>query len=435
MAKTDWGRHGRRPIQLLFLVAFIDAVDRNIVPGVLSKIQDEFGWSDARAGLISTVTVLAGFVVVLPAGYAADRMSRTRLIGAVMGTWGALSALTGAVQSYWQMLLVRGTLGAGETIDNPASSSLVADYYRPEIRSRAYGLQRIAPIVGGPVGIGLGAAVAALAGWRWAFVLVGVPGSLLALAIMRMREPRRGESDSDGDADVEIAASRRGAAEAWKDIKAALRIPTLRALMIGTAVSAGATQGMAFWAPSFYERHTDLGDTGGAGAAAGLILVGALVGTWVGAIAFDRYRDRWEGAPMVLGAATTSIGGLALWLSFLPVPIWFRVPVQVVGVAGIVAPLPGLTAMIAEVVPATIRGISFSVTGFLAGLLGALSPPIVGLIADQFKINVDGEMKGHLANAFLIVTPLVWVAALVVLRGRRHVARDVAAAQALIQPR
>jgi MFS family permease len=188
---------------------------------------------------------------------------------------------------------------------------------------------------------------------------------------------------------------------------------------------------MAFWAPSFYERHTSLGDSGGAGAASALILVGALVGTWVGAVSIDRYRDRYEGAPMLIAAVATAIGGLALWLTFFPVPIWFRIPFQVVGVAGIVAGLPGLTVMIAEVVPATVRGIAFSVTGFLAGLLGALSPPIVGFLADQFKFNVDGEMKGHLANAFLIVTPLVWVAALVVFRGRRHVAHDVAAAAAL----
>jgi MFS family permease len=199
--------------------------------------------------------------------------------------------------------------------------------------------------------------------------------------------------------------------------------------MVGLAISTGATSGMAFWAPAFYERHTSLGDTGGAGAASGLILVGALLGTWIGAVSIDRYRDRYEGAPMLIAAVTSGVGGLALWLTFFPVPIWFRLPVQVVGVAGIVAGLPGLTVMMAEVVPATIRGIAFSVTGFLAGLLGALSPPVVGFLADQFKFTVDGQLKGHIANAFLIVTPLVWVGAVVVLRGRRHVGHDVAAAR------
>jgi MFS family permease len=95
------------------------------------------------------------------------------------------------------------------------------------------------------------------------------------------------------------------------------------------------------------------------------------------------------------------------------------------GVAGIVAGVPGLTVMLVEVVPPTMRGIAASVTGFLAALVAAASPPVVGFLADQFKFNVNGELKGHVANAFLIVTPLVWVGAWVVWRGRRHVRSDI----------
>jgi MFS family permease len=433
-AKVDWGKYGRRPAMLLAAVAFIDAVDRSILPGVLTRVQDEFGFSDTRAGLLSTAAVLAGFLVVLPSGYAADRFKRTRLIAMVMASWGAISALNAAVQNYGQFLGVRAILGAGETIDNPASRTLVADYYVAEIRGRAYGLQQISPIIGGPIGIGLGALVAKFAGWRAAFLIVGVPGSLLALAMSRLAEPRRGESDhptvADADEVAPVETGRRGAAALMSDVREVLKIKTLRSLMIGTAIGSGATQGMAFWAPAFYERHTSLGRDGGAGAAAGLILVGALLGTWLGATSIDRLRHRYEGAPMVVAAVTTFVGGVLLWLTFFPVPIAFRVPVQVVGVAGIVAGLPGLTVMIAEVVPAALRGIAFSVTGFLAALVAAASPPAVGFLADQFKFNVDGQMKGHLANAFLIVTPLVWVGALVVWRGRRHVAADTAAAAA-----
>ena len=39
-------------------------------------------------------------------------------------------------------------------------------------------------------------------------------------------------------------------------------------------------------------------------------------------------------------------------------------------------------------------------------------------------LGIIGAVKGNLANAFLIVTPLVFVGGLVVLRGRRHVEAD-----------
>ena len=431
--KVDWGRYGRRPASLLAAVSLIDAVDRSILPGVLTKVQDDLGFSDTQAGLLSTAAVVAGFLVVLPAGYVADRFNRTRLIAVVMVSWGAVSALNAAVRSYAQFVGVRAVLGAGETIDNPASSALIADYYEPEVRGRAFGLQRVAPIVGAPIGIGLGALVASAWGWRAAFLVVGLPGSVLALAVSRLPEPRRGEGDHPtvaGEPEpvpVEVRAS--GLAALRADVRAVLRIRTLRALMVGLAISSGATQGMAFWAPAFYERHTSLSDTGGAGAAAGLILVGALLGTWLGATTVDRLRARYEGAPMLFAGLTSIVGGAALWTTFLPVPIWYRIPMQVVGVAGVVAGLPGLAVVAAEVVPSTLRGIAFSVITFLATVVAAGSPPLVGFIADRFAITIDGELKGHLANAFLVVTPLVCLSGLVVLRGRRHVRADTAEAR------
>ena len=45
----------------------------------------------------------------------------------------------------------------------------------------------------------------------------------------------------------------------WRDMRAVVRIRTLRSLMIGTAILSGATAGLAFWAPAFYERHSSRG--------------------------------------------------------------------------------------------------------------------------------------------------------------------------------
>ena len=144
-AKTDWGKYGRNPVVILALVAFIDSVDRGILPGVLDDVQDDLGFSDFQAGFLGTAFVLAGFVAVLPAGYLADRYRRTRIIAIVLASWGAISALNAAVSSFVQFAIVRAILGVGETVDNPASQSLIADYYRPELRGRAYSYQRVAP--------------------------------------------------------------------------------------------------------------------------------------------------------------------------------------------------------------------------------------------------------------------------------------------------
>jgi MFS family permease len=435
---TDWGVHGKRPVRLLAGVALIDAIDRGILPGVLTHVQDEFGFSDTRAGLLGTAFVVTGFIVMLPAGYAADRFSRTRIISLVLLSWGVVSALNATVRNYWQFLAVRAALGVGETVDNPASSSLIADYYRPEVRSRAYAAIRVAPLAGSAIGLGLGGFVGAALGWRWAFLLVGVPGSLLALAIWRLPEPERGASDREvvDEAAVTVPPTapptprESGTRAVFVDIRAVAGIASLRALMVGSAIATGALAGIGFWAPAFYERHAGMSAERSAGVVGAVILLGALAGTVVGGRVADRLRRTDPGAPMLVAGVSQAIGAVVLFTTFVPTPLWYRLPMQMVGVAFILGGLPGLSTMISEVVPAELRGISFSVTGFLGACVGAGSPLLVGFLADQFATTIDGELQGHLANAFLCVMPLVLLGAFFVLKGRRHVGQDMAAATA-----
>ena len=137
------------------------------------------------------------FVVTIPAGYMADRLRRTRVIAICLATWGAISALNATVGTTGSSSPCARALGAGETIDNPASSSLMADYYPVKLRGRAYAYQRVAPTLGSAIGLAIAGIVGDLLGWRAAFLVVGVPGSILAFAVWRMREPKRGESDGD----------------------------------------------------------------------------------------------------------------------------------------------------------------------------------------------------------------------------------------------
>jgi MFS family permease len=204
-----------------------------------------------------------------------------------------------------------------------------------------------------------------------------------------------------------------------------LRVRTLRALMIGTAIGTGALAGIGFWAAEFYERHTSLSADAAAGVVGGLILVGALAGTLFGGWVRDRIAARVAGASMALTAVTQTFGAVSLMIVFVDVPMPVRLFFSVTGVALIVAGFPALAATTAEVVPARVRGLAFSITGFASALTSALSPLLIGFISNRFEYPVDGEIKGNLANAFLIATPLVFVGAIVLWRGRRHVNDDV----------
>ena len=415
---------------VLALVAFVDAVDRGILPGVIEEVQADLGFSDTRVGVLAAAFVIVGIVVALPGGYLADRGRRTRIIAVVLASWGAISGLNALVQNFWQFLAVRMALGVGETVDNPSSSSLLADYYAPDRRGRAFALQRLAPIVGTAIGLGLGGLVGSTLGWRWAFLLVGAPGSLLAVAVWKMPEPTRGEHDRpDGSAAGEaVAASQRGPRALADDVRRALRIRTLRAILVGSAVGSASLQGIGFWASAFYERHTSIGASGADGVVGVVIAGGAVAGTWIAGRLVDLRHGGRADAPMTLAGTAHVAGSVLLVVSFLQVPIWIRMPLHLLAVGCVVGGLLALTVMTVRIVPASLRGTAFSLSAFIGSLGAAGSPLAIGAIADRFDVVVDGQVKGNLATAFLLITPMVTIGGLIVLRGRRHAHDDVRAA-------
>ena len=394
-------------------------------------MQNDLGFSDFQAGLLGGAPVLAGFLVVLPAGYLADRYLRTRIIAIVMASWGVISALNAVVRNYGQFLAVRTVLGVGETVDNPSSASLIADYYPPDLRGRAYAFQRV-----GAHRRDLARARARRLGRRGARLALGVPDRRPAGIAARVRgvaasgagAGRARSRERDAEAAPAVVVKQHGVRALFHDVRLTFRIRTLRSLMIGTAIAHGALSGIGFWAPSFLKRHAGLSGGAAAGVVGGLILVGAIVGTIVGGRLSDRVRDQGAGAPMVVAAVTQAIGAILLMPVFADIPLASVSCLSGIAVVFIVAGFPALAAMVAEVVPAGIRGIAFSVTGFLSALAGALSPLLIGAISDQFEYQFEGKTVGNLAYAFAIVMPLVLVGAFVVWRGRHFVEADKAAA-------
>jgi MFS-type transporter involved in bile tolerance (Atg22 family) len=259
--------------------------------------------------------------------------------------------------------------------------------------------------------------------------------------VWRWPEPRRGEHDHpDGSDPVTgeeaagdevpgepAAGPERGPRALARDVRRALCIRTLRALLVGSAVGSASLQGIGFWASAFYERHTSIGASGADGVVGLVIAVGAVGGTWFAGRLVDRRHGGRADAPMTLAGGAHIAGSVLLAVSFLEVPLWVRMPLHLVAVGCVVGGLLALTVMTVRVVPASLRGAAFSLSAFIGSLGAALSPLAIGAIADRFDVVVDGQVKGDLARAFLLITPMVTLGGLIVLRGRRHADDDVRA--------
>jgi MFS family permease len=422
---SRWGRYGGRPLFVLCLVGLVDAVDRGVVPAVLPKIQRDLHVSDSAAGLLYTTLIVATVLIAVPAGVISDRKDRRVLITGVLAVWAVTTALAAAVQRFWQLLLLRSALGAGDAFNDPAVQSLVADYYVPEVRGHAYAFQRIAPTVGQGLGTALGAGLAALYGWRVAVLAVALPGITVALLVRRLPLPARGASDEHGQP-LESMGGRAA-------VRAALCVPSLRYLLGATAVINGILSALGFWALSYHVRSSGLSEAAAGSVVGGLILLGAIGGGVGGGLLTDRFRHRVAGWPMLLSGLVTGGGTLLLVVSFLDgIPVYpVRLPLQVLGIALIVASLPPITVVAAEVVPPALRGTSFGLLKLFANVLGGVAPWIIGTIADTHRfVDPQGDRVGDLGFAFRWVAPLVLIGSGLLLLARRRFDADVALASA-----
>ncbi|NJP94310.1 MFS transporter [Nonomuraea sp. FMUSA5-5] len=394
---------GWAPLVVLFIVGLVDRIEHNLLSGVLPLIQKEWGFSDTAAGSIPTAAALAAVVVSLPAGYLADRFSRTRIIAIVVFCWAIATLGSGLATGFAMFYLMRVFLAAAENIDNPAAGSLLADYYPPVSRAKAYGLTRVTTYLGG-VGTLLGGVLAEAFSWRTAFLIMVVPGVLTALLVWFLREPRRGELDrlvAAGEAPAETLAEAPAgmAAETpasqvkppfWAQLRQVVAIPTLLFVCAGLALLSLGLAGVFFWLPTLMVRGFGAG-VGAAGSLSGLItiagtLIGTLVGSWLG----RKWHGTRKGGRLLAGGSGITAGSLVLAGALSMDSLAALTALVLVACSLMSIAIPNMTACLADVVPAASRGLGFAVLQLLLTAGTAFGSLVVGIASDQFGSLLTG---------------------------------------------
>ena len=422
---------------VLALVNLVDQVDVAILRGVLPILEDEWGLSDLQLGLLGFVFVFLNAVATVPVGWLADHTRRTRLIGWTLLSWSGLIALSATAVNYVNLLGARAVMGIGQAVDDPASTSLVGDYYPSHLRARAFSLQQVSLFVGGGIGLALGGLVGETLGWRWAFALVGMPGSVIALLVFRLREPVRGEADrpegapppepTEESAHVTSIGDflRRVRPELVSELRMIFGIRTMRYILVGVAALLFTVSGISFWLAVYHDRYSGM-TLGEATAFTALVLgVGGLVGTFGGGAVSDRLHGRVEGGRILLVVWSAVAAALLFLLSFAVPNVPLRLVLQFLGVTAAAGAVPGLRASMLDVVPASSRGVGASAFALTSAIFGtALAPPLVGLLSDLTS----------LAGAFYIVFPPIILGLLFLLRARKTVDADAAAILSALVP-
>ena len=103
--------------------------------------------------------------------------------------------------------------------------------------------------------------------------------------------------------------------------------------------------------------------------------------------------------------------------SYLWLPFGAAFPLELAGFFVTTMSIPALRAGLSDAVPANLRGAGFGFFNLASVVFGGMAPLVV------FGLS---QATGHLRTAFLIVSPPMYVGALVLLRAREHMDADAA---------
>lgn len=124
--------YGSYVLFLMFLLFFLQTVDRGILQVLVEPIKNDLHLSDAMIGFLVGPAFAVIFAIGgVPLGLLADRWNRKRLILICLTLWSALTAVSGFAQSFLHLVLARMGVGIGEAGGGPPAVSVISDIFPP----------------------------------------------------------------------------------------------------------------------------------------------------------------------------------------------------------------------------------------------------------------------------------------------------------------
>ncbi len=402
---TPWYRT-IRPDQWRVLAAaklgwMLDAMDFMLYAMAIGQLRTYFGFNDATAGMLGTITLVMSGTGGVLFGYVADRLGRTRALMATILVFSVASLGAATSQSVTQLLLWRALLGIGMGGEWASGAVLISETWPAAHRNKAISIMQSGWAIGYITAALMSAAVLGAPGagpnaWRWLFV-VGVLPALFTLWIRRnVPEP---------DAWKQRSAPAR-AGNPFKLIFGRRLVGrTLLIILLGAAVQF-AYWGIFFWLPAFLARPVSEGG-------AGMGVVGSLawiipvqIGAYFGYLTFGFIADR-------LGRRRTFI--LFMLAAALLVPIYGQMASNP-AVLMLLGPVLGyfghgyfsmFGSFIAELYPTAVRATAQGTSYNMGRMAGAVAPYTIGAVATLPGIGI-GLALGVTSAFFLFAAALIF---------------------------
>lgn len=403
----DAGRYRWHVLGVMFLATLLAYLDRQVMSVLVVPMQNSLAISDVSTSLLLGPAFMVLYAAAgIPMGYLADRYSRRNLLAAGIGIWSLATIAGGYVSSCELLILTRAAVGLGEACVIPTVFSLVADYFKPEMRGRANSIVSLGFPLGSSLALfgggfmlrALGEGSGGRAAWQIVLIVFGALGLLIALLTLSVREPARTITKTD----AARSASTGFLAHVLRHRRALLLVLTPYVLL------AYMQNALIAWIPALLTRRYGLAAADAGILYGGITLTTVPLSILLGGVLADRLAiKRPDGRFVLMGLA-------APWFfpGVLALTSGYSVALAGVGltlicvVGGIVSTT--VYAAVQEITPTRLRGQTLALYALSANLIGlAIGPLITAFITDDWFGDKD---KLHLS--MIIATAPAWIVTL-----------------------
>jgi MFS family permease len=382
-------------VGVCFVFMLLHQTDRLLIGPLTPDIMATFHISMTQMGAVSTGALIVGAVLYPLWGYAYDRFSRSKLLSLASFIWGSTTWISAVAPTYPIFLATRASTGIDDS-SYPGLFSLMSDYFGPRVRGRIYGLLQLTSPLGYIIGMVLGLTLSGTLGWRGIFYLTGGLGLVVAVLIFfSIKEAPRGQ------AEPEMA----GLAEAtthefdWKTALGLFRKRSLVLLFVQGFFGVFPWNAITFWFFVYLQKERGYSDTAMLMTMIPVILILA-AGYPLGGALGDWCFKRTRRGRMVVSTVGVVAGAVLMAAALDVSPDNQGLFLLLLGLAAIFIPLAtaNVIATVSDVTLPEVRSTASAVESFIESIGAALSPLLIGIIADQMSLK----------SAFLIVCCSAW---------------------------
>jgi len=167
-------------ISILFFHSVNTYMDRVCIASAVDHIMKDLSMTAERMGLVLGIFALGYALFQVPSGWIADKLGPRRALTIVVSVWSVFTALTGAVRSGVQMLVLRFLFGAGEAGAFPGATQAFFRWLPVKDRGLAHGINFSGSRLGAAFSLFLMPWLIKRIGWRWTFAVNGLIGVIWA---------------------------------------------------------------------------------------------------------------------------------------------------------------------------------------------------------------------------------------------------------------